>query len=490
MKTSKDTLLHMPEMMTVTKDMIISKCQEFSPPHIVERLLDSAGYTENLYGKKVLENSFGQGNVLVGVVSRYIKQCKKEGFSKEQIKEGLAEDLYGYEIDNSHYVTCISKLDEITTRAGLGKVDWRNLHLADYLSADINCKFDYVVGNPPYIDYRAISEELRAHLKDHFLSCKDGKFDFCYPFIEKSLSELNAHGRLALLIPVNVYKNRSARILRQIMKEGLCTITVFPSQKLFKPSVLTSSSIFVFEQGHRDSSFTYIDDTSGETLHMALDDLNDDKWVFLENAHSQKEKCQTFGDLFSVSMVVATLYNKAFLVSPQEVKAENLEEKLIRPAISPHAIRQEREEFIIFPYEYDATGQLIRIPEEDFSTLYPNISNHLFRHKQNLSTRKSDKSTQWFEYGRTQALRKCNQPKLIISTIISGQVKVHKLDTESIPYAGIMITEKAENHSLEEAKKLLESEAFRNYAHKVGVTVNNGSIRLSSKDVASFPLPR
>ena len=38
------------------------KCQKFTPLNIVENMLDIAGYTTDLVGKKVLENSFGSGN--------------------------------------------------------------------------------------------------------------------------------------------------------------------------------------------------------------------------------------------------------------------------------------------------------------------------------------------------------------------------------------------------------------------------------------------
>lgn len=44
------------------------KCQIFTPENYVIELLDSVGYTENLYGKKILENSCGDGNILAIIV--------------------------------------------------------------------------------------------------------------------------------------------------------------------------------------------------------------------------------------------------------------------------------------------------------------------------------------------------------------------------------------------------------------------------------------
>ena len=47
-------------------------CQVFTPHNIVVEILNQVGYIEKLYGKKVLENSCGDGAFLVEIVDRYI----------------------------------------------------------------------------------------------------------------------------------------------------------------------------------------------------------------------------------------------------------------------------------------------------------------------------------------------------------------------------------------------------------------------------------
>ena len=83
------------------------KCQVFTPKNYVRELLDSVGYTDHLYGKKILENSCGDGNILVAVVQRYIDDCVALGLSKSQIKDGLERDIYGVEIDLEQHQKCI-----------------------------------------------------------------------------------------------------------------------------------------------------------------------------------------------------------------------------------------------------------------------------------------------------------------------------------------------------------------------------------------------
>ena len=51
---------------------INTKCQVFTPKEHVQKMLDFVGYTNNIFGKKVAENSCGDGNILCEIVSRYI----------------------------------------------------------------------------------------------------------------------------------------------------------------------------------------------------------------------------------------------------------------------------------------------------------------------------------------------------------------------------------------------------------------------------------
>lgn len=41
------------------------KCQIFTPEENVKELLNWVGYNKDLYGKKVIEPSCGQGNILI-----------------------------------------------------------------------------------------------------------------------------------------------------------------------------------------------------------------------------------------------------------------------------------------------------------------------------------------------------------------------------------------------------------------------------------------
>lgn len=108
------------------------KCQIFTPENYVRELLDSVGYTHDLYGKRIIENSCGDGNILVAVVQRYIDDCLGNGLSRKRIKNGLERDIYGIEIDTKQHEKCIWNLDAVLEYNNIKKVEWK-IYKEDYL---------------------------------------------------------------------------------------------------------------------------------------------------------------------------------------------------------------------------------------------------------------------------------------------------------------------------------------------------------------------
>lgn len=101
---------------------------------------------------------------------------------------------------------------------------------------------------------------------------------------------------------------------------------------------------------------------------------------------------------------------------------------------------------------------------EEFEAKYPGAVRHLKAFEDKLEKRNKDLSAEWFEYGRSQALSHLNQEKLLISTVVTDNIKVYELTKEDIPYSGIYITSK-NGTSLEQAKQILNSEEFIDYVN-------------------------
>ena len=458
-----------------------AKCQKFTPDTLVETMLDLAGYTTDLMGKIILENSFGTGNILKAIVARYIKSASIAGYSKEAVSLGLSRDIYGIELDKKLFDTCICELNDIVGQNALPAVNWKLFH-GNALELDFNIKFDFIVGNPPYISYKEMDIESRKNLREKYVSCTAGKFDYCYAFIESAIGLLKDTGKLVQLIPNNIYKNVFAQKLRDILKEHLSIVYDYPNQKLFDKT-LTSVSLFLYKQDNISDDIQYKNHTSNQNRIISRRGLGD-KWTF-NNELSNADGTIRFGDVFNASISIATLFNEAFLLSKGDIQKEQIEPDVVHKAVSPRSIQYQIEKYIIFPYKYDASG-LVRFTANEFEKLFPNATKHLKRFSKELAERDSDKKAAWFEYGRSQALSHINAEKLLVSTITTRKVEIHKIGKDVIPYSGIYITAKNLDYSLDDAISVLRSNQFMEYVQRIGISVNGKSIRITCKDINDF----
>lgn len=458
-----------------------TKCQKFTPIALVNTMLDLVDYKTNLIGKTVLENSFGSGNILKAVVVRYIESAIGAGVNRKCIADGLSRDIYGIELDKVLYRKCVSDLNAILKSYGIPTVQWR-LFNKNALLLNLEMRFDYVIGNPPYISYKEMDGKSRTILKELFETCSVGKFDYCYAFIELGIRCLKNTGKLVQLIPNNIYKNVFARNLRSLLLGHVARILDYPNQKLFDKA-LTSVSVLLYDMTCGSSDIHYENVTEGIKRKVKRQSLGD-KWVFCASDNEHRKKTR-FGDIFHASITIATLFNKAFIMDDQSAREAGIEDAILKDAVSPKTLHLKRHKKIIFPYHYD-NGCLRHYLAREFKGSFPNAWRYLKKYAKQLKQRNSDKSAAWFEYGRSQALAHLNTDKLLISTIITNVVEVYKIDAETIPFSGIYITVKDNKYSLEDAVDILKSESFLHYVQNIGISISGKSLRVTCKDINNF----
>lgn len=464
-----------------------NRCQIFTPEENVNELLDSVGYVTGLYGKKVIENSCGDGKILIEIVRRYIKDAIFQNKNIEEIRQGLQSDVYGAEIDEVHYKNCIKSLSSVAESFDIRNVKW-NIYNGDFLKQTHQGIFDFVIGNPPYIKYRSLDEETRDYLRENYNSCIYGKFDYCYAFIEASLRCLKQTGKMAYLIPNSIFKNVFAQELRNMILPSTVKIIDYTTKKLFNDA-LTSSAILVCQPGVENAEIEYKDVVNDEKYRISKNNLTG-KWIFSNFIEKNKGK-KRFGDYFTAASSVATLFNEAYILknSIEEDKyvvvgEYKIEKDIVRDGASPRSLSYNRPERIIFPYKY-INNTLVKYTRSEFEEFFPEAVNYLRTYTEDLAARKSDNGIEWFEYGRSQALAHLSQPKLLLSTVVTKEVKVYELSKECIPYSGIYIVPK-KDLPLERAKEILESDDFYTYVKGIGVNANGSSLRITAVDINNY----
>lgn len=463
--------------------MELSKCQIFTPSDTVQYMLDKIDYTNNLFGKRIIDNSCGTGNILIEVVKRFIADAKKSKKRKVTIKKGLESCIFGCDVDPKMVESCIKNLTTVAEQAGLFDIQW-NIFNVDGLYLNDPVAFDFVVGNPPYIAYADLDLETRQKTRENFISCALGKFDYSYAFIEKGLSLLKNNGKMAIIAPSNMFKTVFGNKLRELIKNELTEIIDCSAINVFE-NVLTAPAITIYQKGSNSNILIYKEKlpSDKETEKLIDKNLLFDKWDFTGFV---AKGSRTFGDYFKVSNSVATLANKVYIHNVNEDGSLdiNIEPTILRPAKSPKTEQYQITQKIIFPYRYADTA-LVHYEEDELKNQFPLAYEYLDSQIEILKARDSDTKAKWFEYGRSQALAHLNCEKLLMSTIITHKVRLYKLDADTIPYSGLYIIPRGEL-TLDTAFTILKSQHFYDYLLSKGVKERGDSIRISSKDVEEY----
>ena len=448
-----------------------SNCQIPTPQKYVQQMLDYVDYSKKLYGKKVLENSCGEGNILLEVVKRYIESAKSEKHSAEEIKNGLNKDIEAYEIDKECIEKCKNRLNKLAASYGIEGIEW-NIKNNDFLKEDVQNRYDFIIGNPPYITYHDMDDSQREFLKKSFSTCNNGRFDYCYAFIEASLKTLKNRGKMVYLVPCSIMTNKFAGDLRVKLSKYITEIYDYRTIKIFSQA-LTSSVIIVCENLTNKSDLKYHLVKENTIFEIERKKLTDAKWSVTRDDNNIGVK---FSDFFEVKNSVATLLNEAFIFKEYErrdgyyiIDEYKIEEELVKDAASIKSLsRGENSYKIIFPYRIE-DGKHKDYSESEFEDRFPGAVRYLKQIKDKLKERKKDKNTLWFQYGRSQAITSVTGNKLIIPMVITKEVHVYEVGENAVPYAGYFIKCRENSRlGLQDAKKILESKDFYDYVKICG----------------------
>src|SRR3989338_10733893 len=152
--------------------------------------------------------------------------CGEGVFINSLIKAGF-KDIKGCDIDEGNCRIVKNKFEEKA-----------EIVCKDYLKTDKEDKFDLIVGNPPYVHWNNIYEEIRKKLytDDFWKQYSNGEWDLLYAFIIWSIEKLNYGGELIYIVPYNWFNSTYASTLRKyIIENGRFEIIChFGEFKLFK----------------------------------------------------------------------------------------------------------------------------------------------------------------------------------------------------------------------------------------------------------------
>jgi adenine-specific DNA-methyltransferase len=190
-------------------------------PHLVELILDLAGYTpdRDLAQMRLLEPACGHGAFLLPAVGRLMVAAKAARVKPEK----LADSVRAFDIDDVHVEITRSAVVETLRMHGVGAStasalaeEW--IQVGDFLLAPARATFDAVVGNPPYIRIEQIAPALQAEYRTRYRSIYD-RADLYVAFIERGLNLLGPRGVLSFVCADRWTLNRYGAPLRRLIAD-------------------------------------------------------------------------------------------------------------------------------------------------------------------------------------------------------------------------------------------------------------------------------
>lgn len=452
----------------------------YTPLHIVNTILDEINYHENIYHKKIIDPSCGDGAFLIVVVERFIMDCLNHQLHKNKIVELLEENIIGFDIDEKAVSKCIDNLNLISEKFEIHDVKW-NIHIKNSLHRKsiepYFSNFDFVVGNPPYIRIQNLGEQKENVQRDWML-CKQGATDAFITFFELGYYLLKKCGVLGYITPNNYFKNKSSKALRNffIDTKSLHKIIDFGDLQVFE-KVTTYTCITILQKGNDLSELTYIYDNKGINERFNYLELNEKGWdlteyKILEKIRMLESKGIPLGQLAKVRVGVTTLANSYYIfkdlypadglvkIKTKDNREFIIESDILKPIVKASVLKNENENqhrYIIFPYKKNAEGKHVIIPEDELQKKYPLTYQYFLSIQDILLNRDKGKpnSVAWYAFGRSQGLDTSFGKKIITSKINERPNFMIRNNEDETFYSGYSIKYDGD---LEKLKTYLNSE--------------------------------
>lgn len=198
----------------------------YTTPAFAEAVLDLAGYVDAapLARCSLLEPSFGNGAFLLPAVERLLASWNRNREDDNRTADiALCNAIRGFELNRESWQQTREATLLVLLRAGLSEAVAQSLvsawlHCDDFLLADVSHRFDFVVGNPPYIRPERVPTPLLEAYRARYRTMYD-RADIYVAFFERGLDLLAPEGKLAFICADRWTKNKYGSALRRMVSE-------------------------------------------------------------------------------------------------------------------------------------------------------------------------------------------------------------------------------------------------------------------------------
>lgn len=199
----------------------------FTKPEIVGLILDLAGYQparSRLSRQLLLEPSCGDGAFLGAVIERLLESERIHARTICWDDTHLADAVRACDLNSGFVGLARQSAQQLLAAAGCparraeALAEQWIVH-ADFLLTSWDQRFDFVVGNPPYVRIEDLPATILQRYRRLFPTCAD-RADLYVAFFEKGLRLLAPDGCLAYICANRFTKNLYGRRLRELIAQN------------------------------------------------------------------------------------------------------------------------------------------------------------------------------------------------------------------------------------------------------------------------------
>ena len=510
-----DKLFNMFEIMN--KDKKLSGVY-YTSNQIIELMINNLVFKKT---DKIIDISCGVSNFLY-FIGKKIKYHNPD----MKMKDIIQNNLYG--IDNSNLAVIRSEIVLNLLMIEFNEYDEikPNVYFTDTLGYNFKQKYDYVIGNPPYVRIQNLGEDTIKNIRENYRFTREGNIDMYIVFLEIGLNILKDSGKLIYIISNTFFRSNCCKKLREYMIQdnviekiiNLEDIIVFDdtntytciiqmcknkkSKEILYHNVTDKSELELVDEV--DTNLPIIDNIVEKVLNKMLPIKKTEKikykkvvlkdngepFVFDNNELIRKiESFKPLGEYCHINCGLATLADSLYILKPDN--DFNLEKDMIRNVIKVSKTRSENDYDILnIVWPYDSKGKIIE--ENIIKTKYPNCYKYLLSIKKNLDKRDKGKINKagWYAFGRQQGIVSSFGRKLVTSTMNLKPKFMDITDTELTFYSGYSIKLKDPgNLTYNTLQKILNSEIMEKYVLSTSRTYSGGWRSYTKSTMKTFGIP-
>ena len=189
----------------------------YTPPAVARAIIEKV----HVGARRVVDPACGAGVFLLEAFRRAFARRFELGASPEAAAEcALVHEIAGVDVDETALAVAEFSLRMMAFQmGGLTRDAHIDLRHADALNpiAELDGQCDCVVGNPPYVEGRGLSDAQLRALRERFAVAATGKINLFAVFIERALGLLREGGVLALVVPSTFTRNARYKALRELL---------------------------------------------------------------------------------------------------------------------------------------------------------------------------------------------------------------------------------------------------------------------------------